>query len=395
MNVNTNNIPVQKSLYLATSTNEEKRSEKNIQQLSPCSSSIQLIAANSLNQLEKNKTFLSTSTQPLEGLATTTSEVNLKEEFLFENAPFKHCHASTIVQTASGELLVAFFGGTKKGDPVRSIWACRQKEGKWSEPVLVASANNVSCGDPVLFKMPDGEILLFYKVGPSPREWHGMMKRSKDNGQTWSEPEKLPDGILGPTKNKPLLLGESTLLCPSSHELMPQGTGSWYCEMNITNDRGKTWQKSEAIAYPDPEKKNPLAGIIQPTLFVDDKGVIHMLCRSRGVGTICHATSLDKGVHWSKVEKTTLENPNCAIDCVKLKNGKIMLICNPVKEHRNKLAMFLSDDDGKTWKEGRILENHEQQEYSFPAIIQTADGSIHITYSYERDKIKHVTLPLQ
>ncbi len=73
------------------------------------------------------------------------------------------------------------------------------------------------CWNPVLFQMPEGPLMLFYKVGPNPREWWGMLITSDDDGQTWSEPRRLPDGILGPIKNKPVL-HEGHLLCPSSTE---------------------------------------------------------------------------------------------------------------------------------------------------------------------------------
>src|SRR5262245_35953331 len=155
----------------------------------------------------------------------------VKSEFVYERAPFPSCHASTIVETASGKLVAAFFAGTDERDPDVGIWVCRLVDGKWTPPVEVANGvqsdgKRHPCWNPVLFqprparndagsKLP---LLLFYKVGPSPSTWWGMLRTSDDDGQTWSEARRLPDGIWGPIKNKPVQLSNGDILCPTSSE---------------------------------------------------------------------------------------------------------------------------------------------------------------------------------
>src|SRR5262249_33749788 len=132
------------------------------------------------------------------GIART--EPVMKSEFIFETAPFPQCHASTIVATKSG-LVAAWFGGTRERNPDVGIWLSRRIGGHWTGPVEVADGvesptKRYPCWNPVLFKPKSGPLLLFYKVGPSPGSWWGMLKMSDDDGQTWTQARRLPEGIL-------------------------------------------------------------------------------------------------------------------------------------------------------------------------------------------------------
>src|SRR3954447_6624124 len=145
-----------------------------------------------------------------------------RSEYLFETAPFAQCHASTLAETGSG-LVAAWFGGKREGDPSVGIWLTRQEAGKWLPPVEVAdgiqpSGKRWPCWNPVLFQPRSGPLLLFYKVGPSPQTWWCLLRTSTDGGRTWSEPDRLPEGFLGPIKSKPIQLPGGDILCPSSTE---------------------------------------------------------------------------------------------------------------------------------------------------------------------------------
>lgn len=225
----------------------------------------------------------------------------VKEEFIYTEAPFPSRHASTIVEAEPGVLLAAWFGGTDEGENDVGIWASRWEGESWTKPVEVATAQGVPCRNPVLYTMPGGEICLYYKAGPKPSNWSGLIKRSKDGGKTWSKEELLPAGILGPIKNKPILLKNGDLVCGSSVE----SWRTWTCWMEITPDSGKTWSKYGPIAHPD-----EINGIIQPTLFLDKEGNLRMLSRStRRIGYICSSVSKDGGKTWSTVKNTDLPHP--------------------------------------------------------------------------------------
>ncbi len=314
-----------------------------------------------------------------------------KTEFVFEKAPFKECHASTLVETQHGTLLAAWFGGTHENNKDVEIWTSEYKNGQWSAPVSVANGieNDTlryACWNPVLFLTDEKTISLYYKVGLSPVKWWGMVIHSTDEGKTWSKPEHLPDGILGPIKNKPIKLASGVILSPSSIETENR---EWHAHIERSTDNGRTWEKT------DIDRQNA-AKVIQPTLLVYPGGKIQALLRSNQ-NCIMESWSGDEGKTWSSLTKTSLLNPNSGIDAVTLKSGVQVLIYNPTvsgKEWSNgraKLNVAVSID-GKNWKDILMLENEQTGEFSYPAVIQTSDGLVHITYTYNRKTIKHVVL---
>jgi len=306
----------------------------------------------------------------------------LKTEFLYEKAPFPECHASTIAETKAG-LVAAWFGGTGERNPDVGIWVSRHDGKAWSVPVEVVNGvesprKRYPCWNPVLFQMPDGPLLLFYKVGPSPSTWWGMLTRSDDAGQTWSPPERLPEGIAGPIKNKPILLAGGKLLCPSSTE-----DDGWRIHMELTPDAGQTWTRTPALC----DGRSQQA--IQPTVFVHGEK-LQALCRNRDRSKIWETWSEDGGQTWSKLALVDLPHPGSGIDGVTLADGRHLLVYNHTKFGRSPLNVAVSDD-GKTWQAALVLEDN-RGEYSYPAVIQTADGQVHITYTWKRQKVKHVVL---
>lgn len=161
----------------------------------------------------------------------------VKSEFIYksEEVSFPSCHASTIAETDEG-LVAAWFGGKHEKNPDVGIWFSRLINGKWTLPVEVANGVQHSklrypTWNPVLFDYGD-ELFLFYKDGPSPREWWGELIISPDNGKTWSRRLRLPEEIFGPVKNKPELLPGGELICPTSTE-----HNGWQVHMEFTSDR--------------------------------------------------------------------------------------------------------------------------------------------------------------
>jgi predicted neuraminidase len=314
----------------------------------------------------------------------------IKSEFIYETAPFPQCHASTIVESKGG-LVAAWFGGTREKHPDVGVWVSRWEDGKWTAPVEVANGvesaeKRYPTWNPVLHQPKSGPLLLFYKVGPSPSEWWGMMMTSDDGGKTWSKPHRLPDGIAGPIKNKPVELGDGELLCPSSTE-----DNGWRVHFERTADLGKTWRRTEPI------NDGKEFGVIQPTVFFHRGGRLQALMRSRQ-GKIVESWSDDNGKTWGKLGATALPNPNSGLDGLTLKDGRHLLVYNHVITQSGKwggrapLNVAISED-GKTWKAALALETGPPEaEYSYPAVIQTADGLVHVTYTWYRKKVKHVVI---
>lgn len=311
----------------------------------------------------------------------STLSAQIVEEFVFENPPFASCHASTLTQTASGTLLCAYFAGSEEGAEDVGIWLSVRSEKGWAPPRLIAKEVGAPCWNPVLFTAPSGEVLLFYKVGLHPSSWSGALIRSTDEGKSWTAVENLPAGVIGPVKNKPLLLEDGTLVCGSSIESWRR----WGCWMDITADQGKTWSKSQPINL-----KGNLFGIIQPTLFSTPEGSLRLLARSYRTGHICTASSEDGGTSWSDAVETALPSPNSAIDAVRLDTGQILLVYNHSKKERTPLNLALSKD-GVNFFPSLVLED-TPGEFSYPSIIQTKDHRIHISYTFNRTRIKYVVM---
>ena len=309
----------------------------------------------------------------------------MASEFIYEEAPFPSCHASTLVETEPGKLLAAWFGGAQEGAKDVAIWLSRRSDsprnGSWSQPEKIAEEPGQPCWNPVLFREREsGEVQLYYKAGPSPQTWSGFYRRSNDNGATFQPSYILPAGLLGPIKNKPIQLDDGTIVAPSSVE----SHKTWACWIERSTDRGRTWTKHGPISHPE----NPY-GVIQPALLKKADGSLLALMRSRGVGQVCAATSRDGGLTWSAAAAVdSLPNPNSGIDAVTLADGRQALVYNPTHQGRTPLVLSLSSDDGQSWKTVQVLES-EPGEYSYPAIIQTADGAVHVTYTWKRRRIRH------
>jgi len=308
----------------------------------------------------------------------------VKTEFIYQTSDvlFPSCHASTIIQTKDG-LLAAWFGGTAERNPDVGIWVSHFADGKWTKPIEVVNGiqhktKRYPCWNPVLYTAGN-EILLFYKVGPSPSTWWGEMMTSSDVGKTWSRPSRLPEDIYGPIKNKPVLLQNGELLCPSSTE-----HDGWRVHMEITADNGLTWERTTFLNGKE-------IRAIQPAILLHKAGRLQMLCRS-GSSAILSSMSNDNGRTWSELIPIALPNPNSGIDAVTLKDGRHILIYNHIIKGRNKLNVAISED-GIEWKAVALLENEpEKGEFSYPAVIQTSDGLVHITYTWNRKLIKHVVI---
>jgi len=307
----------------------------------------------------------------------------LKSEFIYETAPFPSCHASTIAETKGG-LIAAWFGGTGEKNPDVGIWVSRYAGGHWSGPVEVANGvqsptKRYPTWNPVLFQPKTGSLMLFYKVGPSPSSWWGMLMTSADAGNTWSNSRRLPDGIVGPIKNKPVQLANGDILSPTSSE-----DAGWRVHFERSSDLGQTW-----TATP-PVNDGKKIGAIQPSILFHPDGQLQALGRTRQ-GKIFETWSGDEGRNWSEMKLMELPNPNAGTDAVTLKDGRQLLIYNPVAKGRSPLALAASPD-GKAWSAALILENEPGKEFSYPAIIQSRDGLVHVTYTWKRERIKHAVI---
>jgi len=355
----------------------------------------------------------------------------IKDEFVYDHAAFPSCHASTIVEKRNGDLVCAWFGGTYERNPDVCIWVSIKKKGEqaWGKPILAADGvfepataealmagindqttdasagpckskgtKRKACWNPVLFEMPDGELLLFYKIGIQVSDWTGWLVRSHDGGLTWTDHEPLPEGFLGPIKNKPLLLGDK-LLCGSSTEV-----GGWRFHVEIFDLKTKQWRyvgpvESDIAVKTDDNQPHPI-DCIQPSLLQLSDGRLQVLMRTHNA-KLATSYSDDGGESWSKVVLADVENNQSGTDAVTLSNGQHVLIYNNfetlpnrTKGPRTPLSLAVSDD-GTHWRHVLTLEDSPTGEFSYPAIIEGRDGTLHCTYTWRRQRVayKAVKLP--
>jgi len=319
------------------------------------------------------------------GLVAIDAEI---AEFVFESAPFASAHASTIVEARDG-LVAAWFGGTREGANDVGIWLSRRAGGKWTPPVEVATGvqpdgSRLPTWNPVLFELRQGELALFYKVGPNPRAWWGMVRTSTDDGRTWSAARRLPDGILGPVKNKPVRLVDGTIIAPSSTET-PESPSTWRVHFERSRDAGATW----SVTRPAAGAASAPIDAIQPSVLMHAGGKLQAVGRTRS-GRVFETWSEDGGQTWTPVTLLELPNPSAGTDAVTLRDGRHLLVYNHTPKGRTPLNVAITRD-GRTWEEVHVLER-DPGEYSYPAIIQARDGLVHITYTWRRERIKHVVI---
>ena len=313
-----------------------------------------------------------------------------KRVMIMENPPIKECHASTIVTLPKGRLMAAWFGGTEEGNKDVGIWLAVNDNGKWGAPVeivngVISDTLRYPCWNPVLFRTKAGKLFLYYKVGPSPSTWWGMMMQSTNNGKTWSKPEKLPEGMLGPIKNKPEQLANGDILYPSSTERKPGNI--WHIHLEKSDKDARNWTHIPI--------NNDSFSVIQPSILRYGKDSMQLLSRSRQ-HYVVQTWSADGGATWGPLSFTSLPNPNSGTDAITLKNGMQVLVYNPLRNGEGRSKLFVATSpDGKHWKNVAFLENEEKGEFSYPAIIQGEDERVHITYTANRQNIRHVVLRIE
>ncbi len=318
----------------------------------------------------------------------------LVDEFLYKTAPFPECHSATIAETPSGDLVAAYFGGTKERDPDVCIWVSRKPRGssEWTAPQMVADGVfsdtlRKACWNPVVCQMPSGDLNIYFKIGEDVADWTGWMVTSRDGGRTWGGRVPLQDGFLGPVKNKPFVSGDR-IIAPASVE-----KDGWRLYFEYSDDMGRTWKRTDYV------EADSGVMAIQPSVMRLRDGRLAAVARTRNE-RIGMTYSSDNGLTWTRLRLIDTPNNNSGLDAVTLADGTHALVCNekPVphgirngKGLRTPLSIMVSGD-GEDWRHWITLEDSPVGQYSYPSIIQTSDGHLHCVYTWRRQRIKHVEL---
>ncbi len=346
--------------------------------------------------------MLALLTSPLTLFSMPRDQMIIKESIVYPTEEDFDCHSSSLVEISPGVLCAAWKGGPGKGqsnvDMKQNvgIWLSFFKDGEWNGPKQIVGVPDSVCWTPVLMKHPNGELLLFYRVGPDPRRAASMCKRSFDNGETWGKEELMPAGIIGPTRSKPLIDSEGKMICGSSVEVGEpddeyKATACW-----VETYSDHQWSKSGPIEIPGKR-----FGCIEPVLFWDIHGTLKLVCRDRSnriksEGWVWMAESEDGGKSWSALRKTDLPNPDSGIEVVMLGDNRILMLYNHSHTKRYPLSMAISKDGGNSWSR---LCDLEEKCGEFPSAIVDSQGHLHVTYAWTatgktQRQVKHIIVDL-
>ncbi len=302
-----------------------------------------------------------------------------RDRFVFQPDPaFPMNHASTLAEAPNGDVLVAWYSGSREKGPDVAIYSSRLPKGSesWSAPEKIADTEEHSEGNPVLWTSPDGSVWLFYVTmyGYSWNDCKIKYKVSEDEGRSWGEEKILREELGWMTRNPPLVLNDQEVLLPVYDEV------NWHSMVIITSDDFETWRAFGDLSSP--------GGAIQPSVIRRDDGSLLMYMRTDS-DRIYMSESRDEGRSWTPATPTNLKNPNAAVTLLKLQSGRVALAFNDSESGRSPLNIALSTNDGARWRYNRFLED-EGGSFSYPSLVQTSDGLIHIAYTYNRDTVKHV-----
>lgn len=314
-------------------------------------------------------------------------------------------HAANLLELDNGDLLCVWFNGPGEGDPATNIVLSRLAAGTegWTEPTLMASDPERSEQNPVLGQDSTGLLWLWHTSNePHDQKTARVVVRTSDDlGLSWSSPhvQFSEPGIF--LRNPPVRLQDGAWILPA-----------YYCRseadfsvLKVSSDDGLTWHER---TIPDSDHR------IQATMVERDDGTLFAMFRSRDADRIWASESTDAGRTWTSPRRTELPNNNSAIQLVKLRNGSLALVYNDAslerdqfrwvsrggefrkKAVRTPLTLAVSEDGGGTWPLRRNVQladdeyRDNEMGYSYPSIIQSRDGRLHIAYSYLRKTIKHV-----
>ena len=350
----------------------------------------------------------------------------------------KHTHGSSIVSLPNGDFLCAWFmgSGERTADDVKIMGARLQKGSNiWSTPFLLADTYNIPDCNPVLFINKKGKLFLvwiaveankweysilrfktstdYLKAGTPVWNWQdNIFLKPGDNfaAEVAAKFKELPDNKAGwsayapgydemtieaskdtrkrsigwMTRIKPLLLDSNKILLPLYSD------GYNFSMLAISDDGGSTWHSSLPIVG---------RGNVQPALALKKDGTIAAYMRDNGDAPlrVQISESNNKGESWSAAVKTNIPNM-ASVELLVLQDGKWAFLGNDIEDGRYKLSLYISNDEGKTWKWKYYLENEPpgKGSFSYPSLIQSKDGLLHMTYSYQLDKsgeaIKYVVI---
>jgi len=300
---------------------------------------------------------------------------------------FPRCHCSTVCVLSNGDLLVGYYAGEGEARPDAAWVLARKAAGSdsWGPLSVVADEPGKPEGNGILFENARGEVILVWGTmhgkldgpyGPGVR-WVTCdlkMKVSGDAGVTWSEDRMIETELGHVPHSKPIRLSSRAIIFGTEYK-------DAHSRFWISDDEGHSWTESDPL----PGEPNQ-----HPTLIERSDGSVLALLRPSGKhSNVLRSVSEDGGRTWSDAVVTDLPCPHAAIDAVKLRDGRVVLVWNNNPDARTPLTLAISEDEGDTWAATRDLVTGEG-ELHYPAIVEGSEGQLHVTFTNNRITIDHV-----
>lgn len=291
-------------------------------------------------------------------------------------------HCSTIMATASGDLLCVWYEGPYETshETVLKIARKRSMDAFWGDAETLFNFYGLPLGNPAMWRLNDPDIHIIFPVLLKESWTESLLfySRSSDNGNSWMPPTLFLSQKGFMPKTRPIFMETTGLLVPLYHE-------ADRCPFVMIVDDINSPLKGTLIAETMARGK-----AIQPALLHLEGDTLLMLTRTNQ-GFIWKSLSYNKGLSWTICKPTALPNPDSAIDIGKLPTGEIVLVFNNSSTNRQTLAVALSADNARSWIALREIVSGDG-EYSYPSLFITDEEKIHITYTESRYKICHTIL---
>lgn len=306
-----------------------------------------------------------------------------------KTGPYKH--PAGITELSNGDFYLVYYGGEGEYATDTGVFGSRLKKGakEWSPPARIAHDPFHSVGNAVVWEAPDGLVWLFYVVryGQTWSNSRVAAKVSRDGAETWSDASLLvlEEGTL--VRNRPIALADGSYLLPLYHEtghdteMSGPDTYSFFLRYDPTT---RAWAPTGRIVSPK--------GNLQPAPAELSPGKLVAYCRRAGdyrpetVGHVVRSESSDGGLTWGEGTDSAFPNPNAAVDLLKTRAGKLLLVYNDSMSRRTPLTVALSPDLDRTWPHKRDIIGGDG-DYGYPMAIQAKDGLIHVVYTSDRRSV--------
>jgi len=326
------------------------------------------------------------------------SPASITKGYACEECLVPSVHGANVVETLDGGLLATWFGGSREGGRDVVLWGAEFSPGSlsWSTPRRIVGPAETQAmlgryiktvGNSVLVRGEQGELWLYY-VTVSVGGWAGSSLNailSQDDGKTWDAPRRL---ITSPffnfstlNKSGALRYSDGTIGLPVYHEFIGK-----FAELLHLDNAGRVLDKTRITHG---------RHSIQPVVLPLDGQQALALMRDTGPkpGRVLISRSNDAGQHWSADEKLQLPNPDSAVAGLRRSDGSLLLVFNDTESGRSSLALAVSRDQGQSWKTVKHFEQSSDGngEFSYPSLIRSSNGTMHLLYTWNRKRIRHIT----